>query len=123
VVVPNEEERRTVHDMIYDELCLGEVKQSSRQAYRRIMPRLVERGAEAVILGCTGITMLVSQEDASVPLFDTPRIHAEKAVEMALDARKLAVYEEASRYARGNARLGIQLISAIPKRNTELGGR
>ena len=122
VVVPDEEERRTVHGVIYDELCLGEVKESSRQAYRRIMSRLVERGAEAVILRCTEITMLVSQEDASVPLFDTTRIPAEKAVEIALDGRKLAVYKEASRYARGNARLGIQLISANPKRNTEQGG-
>ena len=87
VLVPDEEERRLVHDVIYDELRLGEVKESSMQAYRRIMSQLVERGAEAVILGCTEITMLVGQEDTSVPLFDTTRIHAEKAVEMALDAR------------------------------------
>jgi aspartate racemase len=87
VLVPDEEERRLVHDVIYDELCLGEIKESSRQAYRRIMSQLVERGADAVILGCTEITMLVGQEDASMPLFDTTRIHAEKAVEMALDAR------------------------------------
>jgi len=87
VLVPDEEERRLVHDVIYDELCLGEIKESSRQAYRRIMSQLVERGAVAVILGCTEITMLVGQEDASMPLFDTTRIHAEKAVEMALDAR------------------------------------
>ncbi len=84
VIVPDEENRRTVHDVIYDELCL-EVKESSRQAYRRIMSRLVERGAEAVILDCTEKTMLVSQEDASVPLFDTTAIHAQKAVEMALE--------------------------------------
>jgi aspartate racemase len=89
VIVPDEEERRLVHDVIYDELCLGEIKESSRQAYRQIMSRLVERGADAVILGCTEITMLVGQEDASVPLFDTTRIHAEKAVEMALDTREL----------------------------------
>jgi aspartate racemase len=87
VIVPDEEERRIVHDVIYDELCLGEIRKSSRQAYRQIMDRLVERGAEAVILGCTEITMLVGEEDASVLLFDTTRIHAEKAVEMALDAR------------------------------------
>src|SRR5829696_6240647 len=89
VIVPDEDERRLVHDVIYDELCLGEIKESSRQAYRRIMSRLVERGADAVILGFTEITMLVGQEDASVPLFDTTRIHAEKAVEMALDTREL----------------------------------
>lgn len=57
----------------------------SRQAYRRIMSRLVERGAEVMILGCTETTMPVSQEDASVPLFDTTSIHAQKAVEMALE--------------------------------------
>jgi aspartate racemase len=89
VLVPDEEERRLVHAVIYDELCLGEIKEPSRQAYRQIMDRLVERGAEAVILGCTKITMLVGQEDASVPLFDTTRIHAEKAVELALDVREL----------------------------------
>lgn len=89
VIVPDAEERQTVHDVIYDELCLGQIKQSSRQAYRRIMARLVERGAETVILGCTEITMLVNQDDASVPLFDTTRIHAEKAVELALDARNV----------------------------------
>jgi aspartate racemase len=89
VLVPDEDERRIVHDVIYDELCLGEIKESSRQAYRRIMDRLVERGAEAMILGCTEITMLVGQEDASVLLFDTTRIHAEKAVELALDTREL----------------------------------
>jgi aspartate racemase len=89
VIVPDEEERRLVHDVIYDELCLGEIKESSRQAYHQILSRLVEQGAEAVILGCTEITMLVGQEDASVPLFDTTRIHAEKAVELALDTREL----------------------------------
>jgi aspartate racemase len=89
ILVPDEEERRLVHDVIYNELCLGEIRPSSRQAYRQIMDCLVERGAEAVILGCTEITMLVGQEDASVPLFDTTRIHAEKAVELALDAREI----------------------------------
>jgi aspartate racemase len=101
VIVPDEEERQTVHAVIYNELCLGEVKASSRQAYRRIMSRLVERGAEAVILGCTEITMLVGQEDASVPLFDTTRIHADKAVAMALDAKDLAA-DEGGRYAQGS---------------------
>jgi putative flavoprotein involved in K+ transport len=85
VIGPDEEKRRTVYDVIYDELCLGEVKESSGQANRRIMSRLVERSAETMIMGCTEITMLVGQEDASVPLFDTTAIHAKKAVEMALD--------------------------------------
>jgi aspartate racemase len=98
VIVPDEKERRIVHDVIYDELCLGEVKESSRQAYRRIMSGLVDRGAEAVILGCTEITMLVGQEDAAVPLFDTTRIHAEKAVEIALDVRDPGADDRRSDY-------------------------
>ena len=85
VLVPGEEERRLVHGVIYDELCLGKVEDSSRREYRRVMSELVEQGAEAVILGCTEITMLVGQDDASVPLFDTTAIHARKAVELALD--------------------------------------
>ena len=84
VLVPDEEERQTVHDVIYDELCLGEDKESSRQAYRRIVSGLVERRVEAVILGCTEITMLVGREDVSVPLFATTAIHAQKAVEVAV---------------------------------------
>ena len=84
VLVPDEKDRRLVHEVIYDELCLGEVRDDSREEYRRIIAGLIERGAEAVILGCTEITMLVGPEDASVPLFDTTHIHAQKAVEMAL---------------------------------------
>ena len=85
VLVPGAEDRRFVHDVIYDELCLGKVEDSSRREYRRVMSKLVERGAEAVILGCTEITMLVGPDDASVPLFDTTAIHAREAVEIALD--------------------------------------
>ena len=88
VLVPDEEDRRLVHDIIYDELCLGKVRDASRKEYRRIMAGLVERGAEAIILGCTEITMLVTQEDAAVPLFDTTAIHAQKAVEIALEEDK-----------------------------------
>lgn len=87
VLVPGEEDRRVVHDVIYDELCLGRVEPSSRREYRRIMSGLVERGAEAIILGCTEITLLVGEEDSSVPLFDTTAIHARKAVEMALEGK------------------------------------
>ena len=82
--MPGKEDRQIVHDVIYDELCLGEVKEFSREEYRRIVSGLVERGVEAVILGCTEITMLVGQEDASVPLFDTTAIHARKALEIAV---------------------------------------
>ena len=84
VLVPQPEDRKVVHDVIYGELVLGEVREASREAYRRIMSELVKGGAEAVILGCTEITLLVGQEDSSVPLFDTTALHARKAVEAAL---------------------------------------
>jgi aspartate racemase len=70
--------------VIYDELCLGEVRDSSRAEYRRIMSGLVERGAEAILLGCTEIDLVVSDDDATVPLLDTTRLHATRAVELAL---------------------------------------
>lgn len=85
VLVPGEDERRVVHDVIYDELCLGQVRPASREVYRRVMAGLVERGAEAIILGCTEITLLVGPDDATVPLFDTTLIHAQAAVTAALD--------------------------------------
>ena len=84
VLVPGEDDRRIVHDVIYDELCVGVVKDRSRQQYRRIMRDLAERGAEAILLGCTEIELLVGPEDSPVPVFDTTRLHCEKAVEMAL---------------------------------------
>ena len=67
----DEEDRRTVHRVIYDELVQGRVKEKSRAAYRDIIARLVARGAKAIILGCTEIMLLVRPEDSSVPLFDT----------------------------------------------------
>ena len=84
VLVPDEAERQLVHDIIYGELCLGEVRPASRDAYGRVMANLVARGAEAIILGCTEITLLVGPGDATVPLFDTTLIHARAAVEAAL---------------------------------------
>jgi aspartate racemase len=84
VIVPGEVERETVHRVIYDELCLGTIRSQSREAYNRVIQSLVEQGAEVVILGCTEIGLLVRQEDSPVPLFDTTRIHAEAAVEYAL---------------------------------------
>jgi aspartate racemase len=84
VLVPAAEDRRVVHAVIYDELCVGVVRDDSRQRYREIMTRLVERGAEAILLGCTEIDLLVSAPDATVPLFDTTRLHAERVVELAL---------------------------------------
>jgi aspartate racemase len=84
VLVPSEAGRDTVHKVIYEELCLGKVREDSRAAFRRIIEELVEGGAEAVILGCTEISMLVRAEDSPVPIFDTTEIHARKAVEWAL---------------------------------------
>jgi aspartate racemase len=84
VLVPEAAERDIVHRVIYEELCLGTIRDESRAEYRTIMARLVERGAEAIILGCTEIMLLVGAEDASVPLFDTTAIHAEAAAEHAL---------------------------------------
>lgn len=84
VVVPDAPGRKVVHDIIYQELCLGIIREESRARYREIIAELVEQGAEAIILGCTEITLLVKTEDASVPLFDTTLIHAEDAVKLAL---------------------------------------
>lgn len=84
VLVPDDADRATVHRVIYDELVQGRVEEASRQAYRGVIARLVERGAEAVILGCTEIMLLVGPEDSPVPLYDTTAIHAEAAVELAL---------------------------------------
>lgn len=84
VLVPDEADRALVHRIIYDELVQGRVEPASRAAYRDVMARLVERGAEAIILGCTEIMLLVGPDDSSVPLFDTTAIHAEAAVALAL---------------------------------------
>ncbi len=84
VLVPDQGDRDLVHRVIYEELCLGRVEDASRQAYRGVMRRLVERGAQGIILGCTEISLLVNEQDASVPLFDTTAIHAAAAAEWAL---------------------------------------
>lgn len=86
VLVPAAADRETVHRIIYDELCLGQVRDASREAYRAVMARLVVQGAQAVILGCTEISLLVGADDATVPLFDTTAIHAQAAAELALEA-------------------------------------
>ncbi|MEI0736798.1 aspartate/glutamate racemase family protein [Paenibacillus sp. JTLBN-2024] len=84
VVVPDEADRAVVHDVIYHELCLGIINEHSKKKYLDIIDRLVHKGAEAVILGCTEITLLISQEDCNIPVYDTTRIHAEAAVDFAL---------------------------------------
>ncbi|MEL6062612.1 MULTISPECIES: aspartate/glutamate racemase family protein [unclassified Methylobacterium] len=84
VLIPDEADRACVHRVIYDELVQGRIESASRDAYRAIMARLVERGAQAIILGCTEIMLLVGPEDSPVPLYDTTAIHAEAAVDLAL---------------------------------------
>ena len=84
VRIPEEADRETVHRVIYDELCLGLTQEQSRTAYQAIIEKLVQDGAEGIILGCTEIGFLVKEGDSRVPLFDTTQIHAEAAVEYAL---------------------------------------
>lgn len=84
VVVPEASDRELVHSVIYTELCRGEIRPQSRAAYAAVIDRLAAMGAEAVILGCTEIGLLIRPADTELPLFDTTRIHAEAAVERAL---------------------------------------
>ena len=84
VLVPSEEDREIVHRVIYQELCLGDVRESSRGEYLRIIDELHAAGAEGVIEGCTEIVTLVQQEHTEIPLFDTTAIHAREAVAEAL---------------------------------------
>jgi aspartate racemase len=84
VLVPESEDRKVVHRIIYQELCLGKIESNSKAEYLRIIDSLSNQGADAVILGCTEIGMLVNQEDTEIRLLNTIEIHAEKAVERAL---------------------------------------
>lgn len=89
VLVPEESQRERVHAVIYDELCLGQIREDSKQAYLDVVASLAERGAQGVILGCTEIGLLIQAADTEVPLYDTTQLHAEQAVRFAL-ADKLA---------------------------------
>ena len=84
VLVPDDAGRALVHRVIYEELVRGVVRPASREAYRRVIAELVAHGAQAIILGCTELPMLVKEEDATVPLFDTTTLHAMAAVDLAL---------------------------------------
>ena len=84
VLVPPPRERRLVHRVIYDELCVGVVDAGSRERFRQVIGGLADAGAEAILLGCTELELLVRTEDSPVPLFDTTRLHAERAVDLAL---------------------------------------
>jgi aspartate racemase len=86
VITPTREDRGLVHDVIYQELCIGVVRDESRQVFRRVINDLVSRGAEGVLLGCTEIDLLIGQQDSPVRVFDTTRLHAERAVDLALSA-------------------------------------
>ncbi|MGM0783362.1 MAG: aspartate/glutamate racemase family protein [Pseudomonadota bacterium] len=86
VLVPDEPQRETVHRIIYEELCQGRIEPVSKAEYLAVIAGLHERGAEAVILGCTEIALLVQQDDTGVPLYDTTALHAALAVERALEA-------------------------------------
>ncbi len=84
VITPNEKDREVVHQIIYNELILGKIKDDSREKYKAIIQKLKEQRAEGVILGCTEIPLLIQQKDSPIPIFDTTLIHATKAVEIAL---------------------------------------
>jgi aspartate racemase len=85
VRVPGARARELVHDVIYEELCRGVVSERSREGFRGVVAELAEQGARAVVLGCTEIALLLRPEDVSIPLFDTTLLHAEAAVEAALE--------------------------------------
>ncbi len=85
VVIPDRDERQIVDRTIYEELCTGEVKPSSKEKFCKIIRNLIARGAEGIVLGCTEIYLLVKQRDVEVPVFDTTRIHAESAARFALE--------------------------------------
>ncbi|WP_028974146.1 aspartate/glutamate racemase family protein [Spirochaeta cellobiosiphila] len=84
VMLPQAEERDLIHKVIYEELCIGNLKEDSKKAYLNIMNRLITEGAQGIIMGCTEIPLLIKQEDCEYPLFDTTRLHSEWAVDMAL---------------------------------------
>ena len=84
VIIPPEEDRNIVNQVIYHELCLGKIREESRKEFRRIIEQLAASGAEGVILGCTEISLLIKQQDSPVELFDTTAIHARAAVDFAL---------------------------------------
>ncbi len=94
VLVPDEPDLTLVHDVIYDELVQGVIKPASKQAYLEVIERLVERGAQGVIAGCTEIELLVAEDDVAVPYFPTTRLHAEAAVTFALTPSELEYHTD-----------------------------
>lgn len=90
VVVPCEEQQTAVNGVIFEELCQGVIKECSRNKYQTVVQELVDRGAEGIVLGCTEIMLLLSQEHSPVPLFDSTTLHVERAVELALHAEVMS---------------------------------
>ena len=85
VIIPDLDEREIVHDVIFNELCLGKIKEESKEQYKKIIQNLIHKGAEGIILGCTEIPLLINQEDFDVPIFDTTMIHCHAAIDHALN--------------------------------------
>lgn len=85
VVIPNEQDRQIIHDIIYDELILGVLKPESKQSYIKIINKMIEKGITGVVLGCTEIPMLIKQSDVTVEVFDTTEIHSRAAVDYAIN--------------------------------------
>lgn len=85
VVVPGDDDRAAVHRIIYEELVAGKIQRASRIAYQEVIGRMVEDGAEGIILGCTEIMLLIGADDSPVPIFDTTALHAQAAIERGLD--------------------------------------
>jgi aspartate racemase len=84
-VIPDDQDMDVVHNIIYSELVMGEIKSESKRAYIKIIKKLTDKGAEGVILGCTEIPLLIKQDDLNIPIFDTTDIHAKAAVDLALN--------------------------------------
>jgi aspartate racemase len=85
IVIPNDEDREVIHNIIYNELVRGIIKDDSRQKYIKIIDKLMDKGAEGVVLGCTEIPLLIKQKDVSIPIFNTTEIHSKAAVRYAID--------------------------------------
>jgi len=84
-IIPNENDRQIIHDVIYDELSKGVLNPASKQSYLKIIQKLIDTGAEGIILGCTEIPLLILQDDVNVPTFDTTTIHATEVFKLALN--------------------------------------
>jgi len=84
VIIPEDEDREIIHNVIYDELCRGEINSESKEKYKKIIARLDANGAEGIVLGCTEIPLLIKQEDVNIKVFDTTTIHGISAAEFAI---------------------------------------